>query len=76
MLDTTPLVPRGVYRARCLNPDGCMILFAVDHNHRHLPRELGGIRYVMPGENPLSVNEEMWQLLDQMDPIFAQSDVA
>jgi hypothetical protein len=62
------LAPRGVHLARCLSPQGYMILFAVDHNHCLLPRERGSVREVQPEENPVTVHEELMRLLEEMDP--------
>lgn len=63
------LAPRGVHIARCLNEHGGLIMFAVNHKHCLLPRSLGSVREIAPGENPLPVHEEMWDLLNQLDPL-------
>lgn len=64
-----PLLPRGVHRSVCLGPNGETILFAVDHNHRHLRRELGGVVYLLPGDNPFTANDRLWELLNRLDPL-------
>ena len=69
MLDSSPLVPRGVYRARCLGPNGETILFAVKHDHRMIARELGGAVHVPIGDNPLPANDDLWELLNRLDPV-------
>jgi hypothetical protein len=71
------LAPRGVHLAHCLSEHGYMILFAVDHNHRLLPRARGSVREIQPEENPVTVHEELMRLLDEVDPITpSASDVA
>jgi hypothetical protein len=74
----TTLLERGVYRAPCLDPDGCVIVYAVDHNHCHLRYEDGGVRSVPLGDNPLAVADEVWDVLNRLDPIIpaAAADVA
>lgn len=76
MIPPNQWVARGVYCAPCLSDKGEIILYAVDHNHRHLPEELGGIRRIQEGEDPLPVNEQLWVLLEILDPVFRISDVA
>lgn len=76
MLESTPLLPRGVYRARCLSSRGGIILFAVDHNSRLLPRELNGVVEVPPGDNPYPYHQRLWDSLELLDPILSVSDVA
>jgi hypothetical protein len=63
------LAPRGVYRSRVLDEQGNTVLVAVDSRHRRVPQAKGGIRSVMPGDNPLTVAEEMWDLLNELDPV-------
>lgn len=65
----TDLAPRGVYRAKCLDENGNTILLVVDSRHRRLPLSQGGARVVMPGENILTVAEEMWDKLNEVDPV-------
>jgi hypothetical protein len=61
----SPLLVRGVYRAPCLNPDGKIILFAVDYQHRRIE---GGLAY-LTDESELEVAEAaLWRLLDAVDP--------
>lgn len=72
-----PLLERGVYRAPCLSPTGNTILYAVDHRHRHLRIEDGGVREVPVGDNPFSVYDELWDVLNHLDPLpTSVSDVA
>ena len=63
------LLDRGVYRAPCLSPRGEIILYAVDHSHCHLDYELGGVRYVPLGDNPIPIDHELWDLLNRVDPL-------
>lgn len=63
------LLERGVYRAPCLGPHGETILYAVDHLHQHLPQESGGVRYLRPDDNPFTVRDDLWAVLNQIDPV-------
>jgi hypothetical protein len=76
MIPPNQWVARGVYCAPCLSDKGEIILYAVDHNHRHLPEELGGIRRVPVHENPEPINEQLWTLLEILDPVVRIWDVA
>jgi len=60
------LVPRGVWRAPVLSPQGHAIYFAVDHNHRLLEN---GWTYVPVGENPFEAEIGLKERLDQEDPM-------
>ena len=60
-----PLVDRGVYRAPCYGPEGQIILYAVDHNHRLLPN---GWAWVAPGDNPFTAGKALRDRLDEEDP--------
>ena len=71
MDDYFPLVARGVYRAPCLGPSGYPILYAVDHNHCHLPYEVGGVIYLQPGDDMIAANDKLWDLLNRLDPVSA-----
>ena len=71
-----PLQERGVYYATCLSPEGFPILYAVDRHHRHLSIEQGGVVTLFPGDNPFQVNQQLWDLLNQVDPLLRISDVA
>ena len=64
------LLPRGVWRAPSLSPDGETCLYAVDHNHRWLR---DGCRYILPGDNPYPVAEALWDLLNEQDPVPQES---
>jgi hypothetical protein len=64
-----PLLGRGVYRARCLGPNHEVILFAVNHDHCLIPKDQGGVQYIPPGDNPMTANAELWEVLDRLDPI-------
>ena len=66
-----PLVARGVYRAPCLSPLGLPILYAVDHNHRHLSHEIGGVLFLQPTDDPIACNDKLWDLLNRVDPVSA-----
>jgi hypothetical protein len=60
------LLGRGVYRAPYLSPDGHAILYAVDHHHTRIAE-----RYLMLGDNPFTVNAELWEILNHVDPVSA-----
>jgi hypothetical protein len=66
-----PLLSRGVYRAPCLSPGGYPILYAVDHSHRHIAAELGGVVYLMPTDDPIACSDKLWDLLSRLDPVSA-----
>ena len=74
--DDLPLLDRGVYRSACLGPNRETILFAVDRNHCHLPREIGGVIYVLPGDNPIPAREYLKELLNRIDPVSVVKQVA
>lgn len=60
----SPLAPRGVWRAACLGPNGEVQLVAVNSKHCEVRRI-----NVPPGDNPIPFSEDLWALLDQVDPL-------
>lgn len=66
-MEPLSLQPRGVYRALCLSPQGEMILYAVTHLHRLLDNP--SCVYVPKGDNPFPIEEQLWDRLNQVDPV-------
>jgi hypothetical protein len=62
------LVARGVYRCPCYDPQGRIVLYAVDHNHCWIDESLGGVRHLEATEDPIEVNDQLWALLNRLDP--------
>ena len=62
---------RGVYQCPAFSPRGNRVYYAVDHNSCWIAEELGGVREVLAGDSVIAVNDELWALLNRLDPISA-----
>lgn len=58
-----PFLPRGVYRAPLLSPEGYPILFAVTAEHRFVNRY-----YIGPHDDPYAILDRLYAELDAADP--------
>lgn len=61
------LLPRGVYRAPVLSPNGNLLLLSVDYGHRLVAR-----REVFPNEDVYLILDKMYADLDAIDPEHAR----
>jgi hypothetical protein len=71
VLDYPRLLTRGVYRCPCLSPRGNPVFYAVDHNSCWIAETLGGVREVLPGDDVTQINDQLWDLLNRLDPVSA-----
>ena len=60
-----PLMERGVYRPRCLTPEGFPYMFAIASDGRKILPD----RPVYPFEDAESVADELWLELEEVDPL-------
>jgi len=58
-----PLIGRGVWSRAYLSPEGHQVLVAVDHHSREV-----GCVTVEPGDNPIQIVAELWDVLELIDP--------
>jgi hypothetical protein len=71
VLDSPRLLTRGVYRCPALSPRGNLVYYAVDHNHCWIAETLGGVREVLPGDDVTQINDQLWDVLNRLDPVSA-----
>jgi hypothetical protein len=74
MRDPNFLLPRGVYRAPVLGPKHELIIYAVRTNHCIIAREDGGVLYLSPSDNPFSAMAQLWERLNEVDPVETAPD--
>lgn len=67
------MLPRGVHLAPCLGPNNELVFNAVNSKHQYVNEERV---LVPPGENPEPAMAYLWELLNRVDPLPSQQQLA